>query len=459
MDSSTLKQAMGSAAGVNYDALVGPFNEAMVAAGVTTRLRAAHWISQLGHESGGLKWLEEIWGPTPAQRKYEGRSDLGNTVAGDGYRFRGRSPVQITGRGHYANLSKWAHGKGYVPSATFFVDNPDQLSAPKYTFLGPVWYWTVARPGLNAMCDRDDLIGVTKAINGGTNGLADRRARLTSVKTLGDKILPTKGGGVATLYDLDLSASFNFGGPRSTSALQRVVIHTTENSFGTPARNVAEWQARTETGSYHYLVDTNGTRVRCNTDDWTTWSTGNNAGNLYGLNLSFVGYASSTRAQWLAQDKMLRAGATVVADWCKKYSIPVTKVTTGRGICGHGDLVPFGGTDHTDPGPNFPWDVFISYVKAAQSGTTKTTPTTPSGGGSMSTLSEKRNEYLLDQMVGFEKKPDGLPTYTGWNLAEVLARARAKKFVSLTMVEMLVVSIAGTEDDLKAARAAANGGK
>ena len=459
MDSSTLKQAMGSAAGVNYDALVGPFNEAMVAAGVTTRLRAAHWISQLGHESGGLKWLEEIWGPTPAQRKYEGRSDLGNTVAGDGYRFRGRSPVQITGRGHYANLSKWAHSKRYVPSATFFVDNPDALAQPKHTFLGPVWYWTVARPNLNHLCDRDDLIGVTKAINGGTNGLADRRARLTSAKTLGDKILPTKGGGVATLYDLDLSASFNFGGPRSTSALQRVVIHTTENSFGTPARNVAEWQARTETGSYHYLVDTNGTRVRCNTDDWVTWSTGNEAGNLYGLNLSFVGYASSTRAQWLAQDKMLRAGATVVADWCKKYSIPVTKVTTGRGICGHGDLVPFGGTDHTDPGPNFPWDVFISYVKAAQSGTTTATPTTPSEGGTVSTLSDKRNEYTLDQLVGFEKKPDGLPTYAGWNLAEVLARARAKKFVSLTVVEMLVVSIAGTEDDLKAARAAANGGK
>lgn len=77
----------------------------------------------------------------------------------------------------------------------------------------------------------------------------------------------------------------------------------------------------------------------------------------------------------------------------------------------------------------------------------------------MSTLSEKRNEYLLDQLVGFEKKPDGLPTYAGWNLAEVLVRARAKKFVSLTVVEMLVVSIAGTEDDLKAARAAANGGK
>lgn len=458
MDAATLSKAMGNKPGVDYDALVGPFNEAMVAAGVTTRLRAAHWISQLGHESGGLKWLEEIWGPTPAQRKYEGRADLGNTVAGDGYRFRGRSPIQITGRGHYANLGKWAYGKGLVPSATFFVDNPDALAQPKYTFLGPVWYWTVERPKLNSLCDADDLVGVTKAINGGTNNLADRRARLTLAKTLGDKILPTKGGGVATLYDLDLSASFGFGGYRSTSALQRVVIHTTENSFGTPARNVAEWQARTETGSYHYLVDTTGTRVRCNTDNWITWSTGNNAGNLHGLNLSFVGYAASTRAQWLAQKKMLRAGAAIVADWCKKYNIPVMKVTTARGICGHGDLRAFGGTDHTDPGPNFPWDVFLGYVRDAQSGTTPT-PTTPSEGGTMSNLSEKRTQYVLDQLVGFKKKSNGLPTYEGWNLAETLARARAKKFVSLTVVEMLVVNIAGTEDDLKAARAAANGGK
>lgn len=460
MDANTLSKAMGGPLSLSrYEELAPHFNAAMIEAGVTNVNRATHWCAQLGHESGGLKWLEEIWGPSDAQKRYEGRADLGNTVTGDGYRYRGRSPIQITGRGHYLNLSKWAHGKGYVPSATFFVDNPDQLSAPKYTFLGPVWYWTVARPGLNALCDKDDLIGVTKAINGGTNGLADRRARLTSAKTLGDKILPTKGGGVATLYDLDLSASFNFGGPRSTSALQRVVIHTTENDFGTTAKNVAEWQARTETGSYHYLVDTVPTKVRCNTDDWLTWSTGNEAGNRYGLNLSFVARASYSRAQWLAQEDMLRAGAEVVADWCTEYSIPVTKVTTGRGICGHGDLVPFGGTDHTDPGPNFPWDVFISYVKEAQSGTTTTTPTTPSGGGTVSTLSDKRNEYTLDQLVGFEKKPDGLPTYAGWTLAEVLARARAKKFVSLTVVEMLVVSIAGTEDDLKAARAAANGGK
>lgn len=196
------------------------------------------------------------------------------------------------------------------------------------------------------------------------------------------------------LFDIDMSKQFGFGGPRSTSGIQRVVIHTTENSTGTPAANVANYQIRSKTGSYHYLVDASGKRIRCNTDDWITWSTGNNAGNVQGLNLSFTTYSANTRAQWLAQEKMLRAGATVVADWCKKYNIPAVKVTTGRGICGHGDMRAFGGTDHTDPGPNFPWDVFIKYVKAAMGGTT-TGGGTASKGDDMSLAKDER-EALFD---------------------------------------------------------------
>lgn len=222
---------------------------------------------------------------------------------------------------------------------------------------------------------------------------------------------------MSNLYDVDLSPLFNFGGPRSTAGIQRVVIHTTENSLGTPAKNVADYQLRMENGSYHYLVDAVPTKVRCNTDDWVTWSTGNNAGNLYGLNLSFVAQAAWTRAQWLAQEKMLRAGAEVVADWCKKHNIPVTKATTGRGICGHGDLRPFGGTDHTDPGPNFPWDVFLGYVRQAQSGTA-TTPTKNSGNTAAEekTMDEIKKELrlVMDQLVGFGRDKEGRRDYSGW---------------------------------------------
>lgn len=58
--------------------------------GVTTNRRKAHFLAQIAHESGGFQWARELWGPTYAQRRYEGRRDLGNTQPGDGYRFRGR---------------------------------------------------------------------------------------------------------------------------------------------------------------------------------------------------------------------------------------------------------------------------------------------------------------------------------------------------------------------------------
>ena len=167
-------------------------------------------------------------------------------------------------------------------------------------------------------------------------------------------------------YDVDMSSQFSFGGPRPTSGISRIVLHTTESPLGTPAENVAAYQIRSQSGSYHYLVDSTGKRVRCNTDDWTTWSTGNNEGNWQGLNLSFVCYSAQTRDQWLAQEKMLRAGATIAAAWAKKYNIPLVKTDgTSRGFCGHGDLRRYGGTDHTDPGSAFPWDIFLGYVREA----------------------------------------------------------------------------------------------
>ncbi|MGR6534281.1 glycoside hydrolase family 19 protein, partial [Brevundimonas sp. RM1] len=64
-------------------------------------LRLAHFMGQCGHESGGFRFMEEIWGPTQAQRGYEGRADLGNTQSGDGRRYQGRGPIQLTGRANY----------------------------------------------------------------------------------------------------------------------------------------------------------------------------------------------------------------------------------------------------------------------------------------------------------------------------------------------------------------------
>lgn len=191
MDAKVLARAMGDAVSAERYAKLAPaFISAMVQAGCTTIERAAMWCAQLGHESVGLRYMEEIADGSA----YEGRADLGNTQPGDGRRFKGRGPIQVTGRHNYTKLSEWAHSKGYVPTPTYFVDNPSALADDRYGFLGAVWYWTVARPQINELCDRRDIVGVTRAINGGTNGLPDRTLRWNRCLEIGAALLPTTGG-------------------------------------------------------------------------------------------------------------------------------------------------------------------------------------------------------------------------------------------------------------------------
>ena len=186
MDAQTLAIAMDNRVPMaRYEELAPAFNRALIQAGCTTVLRVTMWCSQIGHESGGLKWMEEIADGSA----YEGRRDLGNTQQGDGRRFKGRGPIQVTGRHNYARLSEWAHGKGYVDSATKFVDEPHLLSLPDFGFLGAVWYWTVAR-NMNVFADNENLVGATQAVNGGQNGIDDRRKFYYRALVLGDALLP-----------------------------------------------------------------------------------------------------------------------------------------------------------------------------------------------------------------------------------------------------------------------------
>ena len=181
-----LCDAMGGSLSLDrYRELLPAAQQALAACGCNNLNRVAMWMAQLGTESGGLQWMEEIADGS----EYEGRSDLGNTEPGDGRRYKGRGPIQITGRYNYDNLSEWAFSQQLVPSPKFFLDDPDQLSSDRYGFVGVVWYWTVARPQINELCDDGDLEGVTRAINGGLHGLADRRNRWQHCLGMGNSLL------------------------------------------------------------------------------------------------------------------------------------------------------------------------------------------------------------------------------------------------------------------------------
>ena len=127
------------------------------------------------HESGGFKFDREIWGPTAAQKRYEGRKDLGNTQKGDGSRFRGHGPMQVTGRANHRAFSKWA--KAIDPAAPNFETAPEKINTDPWEGLSPIWYWDEGNPdkrSLNRLADAGDIENITRKINGGLNGYEDR---------------------------------------------------------------------------------------------------------------------------------------------------------------------------------------------------------------------------------------------------------------------------------------------
>jgi putative chitinase len=149
---------------------------------INTPLRLAHFLAQVGHESGALAHVREIWGPTAAQQRYEGRADLGNTQPGDGERYCGRGLLQTTGRANYTALRDRLRARGL--DAPDFVAAPSLLEHPQWAVLSACDYWGMRN--INRLADADDFVGVTKAINGGTNGIEDRRRRLArAVSALG----------------------------------------------------------------------------------------------------------------------------------------------------------------------------------------------------------------------------------------------------------------------------------
>lgn len=190
MDTRTLAAAMGCSTATAQTYVV-DVNRALAQAGCTTVNRAAMWCAQVGHESAGLRYMEEI----ASGAAYEGRRDLGNTQPGDGRRFKGRGPIQLTGRNNYARFGQWCRDNGLVSDANYFVNNPAVVATSRWGFLAASWYWVVARSNLNALADAGDITAATRAVNGGINGLADRIVRWNRCRALGNALLPVGGGG------------------------------------------------------------------------------------------------------------------------------------------------------------------------------------------------------------------------------------------------------------------------
>ena len=169
---------------------------------ITSPRRVAGFLSQIGHESAGLSILTESLNYSTdallklfsrsrisAEQAHEfgrrrgqpanqimlakvlyggawGRTNLGNTEPGDGWRFRGKGLKQLTGRGNFQRCSD-------ALKVDFVVD-PDKLLLPEHAAMSAGWFWSANK--LNELADLGDLQGMTRRVNGGVNGLAQREA-------------------------------------------------------------------------------------------------------------------------------------------------------------------------------------------------------------------------------------------------------------------------------------------
>ncbi|BBC99087.1 glycoside hydrolase family 19 protein [Sphingobium sp. YG1] len=137
---------------------------------MANHLRFAHFIAQLAHESDNFKAMEEY----ASGAAYEGRANLGNVQKGDGVRYKGRGPIQLTGRANYRDYGR--------AIGIDFERRPELPAIPSIGLHVACKYWDLK--GLNGLADRDDIQGITRKINGGSNGLDDRKAKLATMKGL-----------------------------------------------------------------------------------------------------------------------------------------------------------------------------------------------------------------------------------------------------------------------------------
>lgn len=196
---------------------LGPYIAAtMTRYDIVSPLRQCHFLAQIGHESGQLRYREEI----ASGSDYENRQDLGNVKPGDGRKFKGRGLIQLTGRSNYLHYDVDRQLNGQL------MAHPERLAeSPELCCDVAGWFWTGRH--LNTLADSDDISAITKKINGGFNGLKERKWLLIRAKmvlldrTAGDadditrlqRFLNTQGATPPLKVDGDM-------GPRTHRALE-----------------------------------------------------------------------------------------------------------------------------------------------------------------------------------------------------------------------------------------------
>ena len=171
-----LKEAIKKAAPYvtpeNLSKYVPLLGELMPKYGIDKPLRQRHFLAQLLQESGQFRYVIEI----ASGQAYEGRKDLGNTQAGDGIKFKGRGLIQITGRSNYGKVSQALFGDERL------LDTPELLEQPRFAVESACWFWKVNN--LNNWADQDEITMITRRINGGLNGLAERQKYFAALQTM-----------------------------------------------------------------------------------------------------------------------------------------------------------------------------------------------------------------------------------------------------------------------------------
>ena len=183
-DWTVVLRAVAPSAKSSVLAQIAPYLDSEFSSGeINTPLRQAHFIAQMAHESAGFSTLQEIGGPSYF-RRYDGRRDLGNIYPGDGAKFHGRCPFQLTGRGHYREYGKRL--------GVDLIKNPDAAVRGPIDVKICIIFWNDRN--LSDLADDDDVRAITRKINGGYNGLASRKAYLARAKAALRKHAPAAVG-------------------------------------------------------------------------------------------------------------------------------------------------------------------------------------------------------------------------------------------------------------------------